>query len=273
MTEVSEVQRQITSGYRVEKPSDDPGAIGTIMESSSSLRSLEQHRKNLNLAGSRLALEDMALEQITTHLTRAKELAVSQGGDTANADTRAAVKEEVDGLREALIDLGNTRFAGSFMFGGDYADTRPFTATGHDPTRPPAGTFTVEGGEDSFLEANHSGMEIFVDSGVLDSLEALSTALGNNSSTEIQASIQGLDHAFEDIQGLVADLGGRINRVDRAINSLDSLEIEVMKQESELRDTDLEEAITRLANLQVTYEAAMLANSRILNLTLTDYLR
>ena len=99
------------------------------------------------------------------------------------------------------------------------------------------------------------------------------TPLGNNDATEIQASIQGLDDSFEEIQRLVADLGGRMNRVDRAIDGLESLEIELLKQESELRETDLEEAITRLANLQVTYEAAMLANSRILNLTLTDYLR
>ncbi len=273
MTGIGEVQRAITSGHRVEKPSDDPGSIGKIMESSSSLRALEQYEKNLNLAGSRLSLEDMALDQITNYLTRAKELAISQGWATANAETRATVKAEVDGLRDALLDLGNSKFAGSYMFGGDYANLRPFSDTGHDPTRPPAGTFLVEGGEGAFLEANHSGQEIFVDSNVLGALEALSTALGNNSESEIQASIGGLDAAFKTVQQLTSDLGGRINRIDRAVESLDSLKVELVTQESELRDTDFEEVITRLANLQVTYEAAMMANSRILNLTLTDYLR
>jgi flagellar hook-associated protein 3 FlgL len=273
MTGIGDTQRAIVSGLRVERPSDDPDVVGRLMETSSSLRASEQYNKNLTLARSRLSMEDMALDQITNYLTRAKELAVSQGGSTASAATRATVKEEVDGLREAIIELANTQFAGSYMFAGDYSDQRPFSDTGADPTRPPTGTLSVEVGPGELLETNHSGQEIFVDSNVLDALEALSAALGNDSGTEIQASISGLDQSFDAIQQTLSDLGGRITRVERAMESLDALEVEQLKQESELRDVDMEEAITKLANLQVTYEAAMLANSRILNLTLTDYLR
>jgi len=243
------------------------------MRTSSSLRALEQYRENLDRAESRLSLEDKVLDQISNALVRAKELALAQGGGTASAETRSAAKEEVDELREFIIGLGNTDFTGSYLFGGDYADSRPFTTAGIDPARPPAGDLQFEGGPGEFLMANHSGQEVLVDTQTLEALENLSQALGANSPTDIQNSIGDIDGSFDGIQVLIADLGGRINRVDHAQEKLDTLELELQTQKSDLQETDMEEAITKLVNRQVTYQSAMLANSRILNMTLTDYLR
>jgi flagellar hook-associated protein 3 FlgL len=180
---------------------------------------------------------------------------------------------EVDELRSFIVGLGNTEYQGSFLFGGDYADLRPFPETGVDPAHPPAGDFQVEGGSGVYYLANHSGQEILVDTSVLDALETLSQALGDNNPEDIQAAIGGLDSAFDSVQELLADLGGRMNRVDGALDHMDSLQLELETQRSGFEDTDMEEAITRLLNRQVTYQSAMLANSRILNMTLTDYLR
>jgi flagellar hook-associated protein 3 FlgL len=273
MSEFGDLQRAVTSGLRVERPSDDPAAAGGIMRTSSSLRALEQYRENLDLAQSRLSLENGVMDQVTNVLIRVKELAISQAGSTASADTRSAVQAEVDELHEFLVGLGNTQFAGSYLFGGDYADSIPFTITGIDPARPPAGDFKVEGGAGTFYLANHSGQEILVDTHVLEALEAVSQALGNNSAPDIQAALSDMDVAIDEVQVVIAELGARINRVDHALENLGSLEVELLTQRSDLQDTDMEEAITRLVNRQVTYESAMLANSRILNLTLTDYLR
>ena len=273
MSEIGKLQESISSGRRVHRPSDDPAATGGIMRTSSSLRALEQYRENVNQAQSRLSLEDRVLDQINNALTRAKELAVSQGGDTASAASREAAREEVDELREFIVGLGNTEFIGSYLFGGDYADSRPFPPSGIDPARPPAGDFEVEAAPGTYLMANHSGQEILVDTGVLDSLEALSLGLEHDSSAEIQSALGELDASMEGIRVLTADLGGRMNRVDRALESMDSLELELQSQRSSLEDTDMEEAITKLVNRQVTYQSAMLSNSRILSLTLTDYLR
>ncbi len=273
MAEIGDLQEAITSGLRVARPSDDPTVVGSIMKTSSGLRSLDQYRDNLGLVQSRLSLEDGVTEQIADVLARAKELALSQGDATASSDTREAARKEVEALRDHLVDLGNTQFTGSYLFGGVYADSRPFTSGGTDPARPPAGDFTVEGGAGVYFQANHSGQELFVDTGALGALNNLIEALGNDSETEVRASIEGLDTAFDAVQSLTAELGARMNRVDRALENLDSLDFELQTQRSALQDMDFEEAVTKLTNRQVTYQAAMLANARILNMTLTDYLR
>jgi len=273
LSEIGALQRSITSGRRVEKPSDDPAAAGGIAEASSRRTAMVQYEKNMNTARARLAVEEGVLDQLTQVLTRVKELAVAQGGSASSQKGREAAQKEVDQLRELVVGLGNTRFAGSYLFGGDYADSRPFSMAGSDPTRPPVGDYRVEAGPGSFVAGNHSGKEILVDTGILDVLEGLSTALGSNDTSQVQALTNDLDEAFQTVQVILAEVGGRTNRIDGALEKLDAMEVELEIHRSQLQDTDLEEAITAVMNRQVTYQSAMLANSRILSLTLTDYLR
>ena len=273
LSEIERYQRIISSGLRVEKPSDDPTALTEIMRSSSGLRALEQYKDNLSSASARLDLEDGVLDQLSNALIRAKELAISQAGDTTSADSRSVVQAEIDGIRDFVIELGNTQFSGSFVFGGYYADSRPFTAAGPDPARPPAGTHQVEGGAGAFYAVNHSGQEIFVDSGILDALEQLSTALGADSGTDIQAAITEVDNAFDEVQELVGELGARMNQIETAQSNIEALDVNLQTFRSELQEADLEEAISKLVARQVSYEAAMMTNARILQTTLTDYLR
>ncbi len=274
LSEINEQNRIISSGLRVDKPSDDPTSVGEIMRSSSGIRALEQYRRNLNTANSRLSAEDGVLERISTALTRAKELAISQGGSgTSSAATRKVAQKEVEGIRDFAIELGNTQHSGSYLFGGQYADSRPFSGAGIDPARPPSGTIEVEGGAGAHYAANHDGMELLVDTGILDGLENLATGLGNNSDAEIHTAITELDTAFNKVQELVGELGSRMTQVDNALTNLDALEVNLKTFRSELQDAELEEAITELMNRQISYQAAMMANARILNNTLSDYLR
>jgi flagellar hook-associated protein 3 FlgL len=206
-------------------------------------------------------------------MIRARELGVSQQGSTATAETRLVAKEEIDGIQEFVRELGNTQFAGSYLFGGDYADTKPFPVGGPDPLKPPSGTLRIEGGSGHFLNVNHSGQEVFVDTGVMAALEDLSTALAANSEGDITAAMADLSTAFTEVQELTGDLGARMGQVDMAASNLDAMEVTLKTFRSDLQDVELEEALTELVALQTTYEAALMANSRILSSTLTDYLR
>ncbi len=273
LSEIERHQRSIASGLRVEKPSDDPKSLGEIMRSDSGLRALEQYKQNLSTGQSRLTLEEGVLEQVTNALTRAKELGVAQAGSTASAQTRQVAKEELEGIKDFVTTLGNTKFSGSFIFGGQYADTRPFSGSGIDPLKPPSGTYQVEGGAGAFYATNHSGQEIFVDTGVLDALDNMIQGLDTNSPTDIQAALTDLDSAFNGIQEVGGELGARMTQVETALSNLDALKVNLQTFRSDLADTEMEEAISQLVSRQVTYEAAMMTNARILQTSLTDYLR
>ena len=109
MRGLAEANRRVSTGLRVSRPSDDPLAAAGIMRSSSGLRALEQYQRNLQSGQSRLNMEDSVLEQISNVLSRAKELAVSQAGDSTSAASRLTVRAEVDGIIDFVTGLANRR--------------------------------------------------------------------------------------------------------------------------------------------------------------------
>lgn len=271
--EMHREQKAISSGLRLESPSDHPTAVGDVMRASSSLRALDQYRDNLSTARSRLQMEDGVLQQLSDVLIRAKELAVSQAGSTASAQTRSVTAEEIRRIRSFVVELGNTRYGEAYLFGGDYADAAPLTGSGVDPSRPPVGSARVEGGPGAFYALNHGAQEVFVDSGVLAALEGLEAALAGNSEEAIRHSIGALDQAFHKVQNLVGDLGARMSQTDLALHNLQALRLNLEALRSDLQDADIAEAVTRLVHRQTAYQAAMMATARIMESTLTHYLR
>lgn len=273
MKALDQARRQASTGTRVSRPSDDPVAAAGIMQSSSGLRALEQYMRNLQTGQARLTVEDATLDQLGNALSRAKELGLSQASDTASSATRSAARAEVAALVDFAKDLANTQHAGAYLFGGQYADQAPYAGGAVDPTRPPTGEARLEVGAGRFVSTNHSAQEIFVDSDAVESLQALADALGADDTAAIQAALTRLDGAFDSIQELVGDLGGRMAELDVSLNNLESLEVNLQTFRSGLSDADLAQAVTELVNRQGTLEAAMMANSKILNLTMTNYLR
>ena len=142
-----------------------------------------------------------------------------------------------------------------------------------DPLKPPTGSAKIEIGAGLQADTNHNAQEVFIDSDAVDALDALATAMANDDVPGIEAALIRVDDAFQVIQETIGDLGGRMSRLDVGVTNLDSLEITLQTFRSDLADADLAEAVTDLVNRQGTLEAAMVANSRILNMTLANYLR
>ena len=272
MRGLDEARTRASTGIRVQRPSDDPVAAAGIMQSSSGLRALEQYRRNLETGQARLGIEDSVLEQLGNALARAKELGLAQGSDTANQATRATAQAEVLRLVDFAKDLANTRYADAYVFGGQYADSPPFQAGAVDPARPPSGDLSMEIGTGLVVNTNHSAQEIFLDSDAVDSLQALADALGANDPDAIRAAVTRIDGAFDQVQVLVGDLGARMARFDIAMTNVEALDVNLQTFRAGLADADLARAVTDLVDRQGSLEAAMLANSRILDLALTDYL-
>jgi flagellar hook-associated protein 3 FlgL len=271
LSNLEEATRKVTSGLRVERPSDDPVATSGIMRSSSGLRAIDQYLRNLSTAESRLAVEDDVLNQLGNVLSRARELGVGQGTDTATTQTRLSARVEVNGLIETVRALGNSRLGEAWVFGGDEAHRPPFS---EDPLVPlPGGEGAVEIAAGQTVQTAHSAQTIFADTGALDALARLAGALEQDSRPAIAEALVDLEAAFSSVQQLVGEVGGRLNRVDVARENLTALDTSLRTHRSDLQDIELEEAMSDLVRQQVAYQTALASNARILSLNLTDYLR
>lgn len=271
---LDEAQQRAVTGLRVSNASDDPAGFVGIVSTDRRLAALEQYRRGIASAKARLDSEEGVLDQVTDLLSRARELALSQSGSTGNATTRTVAKAEVDHILQQAISLGNTRHGDGYLFGGDFAADMPFAADGTtSATRPPKGSRSVEIGSGQTSPTSHDAMQVFVDSGVLASLQQLSAALGNDSAAEIGASLTALVGAFDDVQDVLGETGARSRQLEMAGANVDTVETSLRTLRADLSEVEMEEAISQLISRQTSYQAALMATSRMMSTTLTDYLR
>ena len=267
-------QQTATTGKRIRVASDDPIGASQVMQADGSLRALDQYKRNIGHATARVGAEEAALDSLTQLLERAKELGVSQAGSNANASTRLTTKAEVDQLIAAAVQTGNQQIEGEYLFGGVQSATAPFqSGTPPFSAVPPTGSRKAEISQAQFLSTNHNGTEVFLDSNVLSALNDLSTALGANDQTGIQTALGALDGAHDAVQNLIGDIGARSSQLEVTSSNLVALDAQLRTFKGALEDADMEKAVTELVSRQNTYQAAMLATSRVMSLNLADYLQ
>jgi flagellar hook-associated protein 3 FlgL len=130
---ISTVTEQISSGKRVNRPSDDPVATERISQFRNVLRTTERRLQSVNEGVGRLNLSDSVLDQAGNTFQRAKELAVQMRNDTNTAVERRNAAQEVQQLILGLASIGNTQLNGRFIFAGNETQTEPYvpgTVTG-----------------------------------------------------------------------------------------------------------------------------------------------
>ena len=273
MRRLLDAQDQATTGKRIRTASDDPIGASKVMQAAGSLRALDQYQRNIASATARLNAEEGTLDQLTTLLERAKELGITQAVATASPTTRATAKAEVDQLLASAMQLGNRQHEGEFLFGGDQSNTAPFQSTTPPfSSTPPTGARRTEISAAQFLTTNHNGTKVFLDTNVLGALHQLSTALGTGDVTGIQTSLTALDSAHDALQNLIGDVGARASQLEVTSNNLVALDTQLRTFKSVVEDVDMEKAVTDLVSRQNAYQAAMLATSRVMGLSLADYL-
>lgn len=275
LSDVAAAQEKVASGRRINRPSDDPAAHARVLATDADLRALTQYGRNIAAARQQLTVEETALDHTTGILERARELAYSQAGATANAQTRSVTADEIDELVLQVVQTANTRVGNRYVFGGLYPDRPPLDPTtgAEDPAAPTRDSTGYEVGAGSIIAGAHGAGTLFVDTDVLDALRALSDALRADDTPAIHAAGNRISDAYGTLQGIVGEVGARQLRLDVADANVESLDLNLRSLRSDLMDVELEEAITTLVHRQAAYQAALLSTSRLLDTTLTNYLR
>jgi len=274
-------QQQVTTGRRFDRVSDDPVHGIDVVRVKSEMRALEQYRRNVLPARTRLDTEDAVIGQLLEVLDEATELAVTQGSATAGPETRTASAISVQAWIDQAIQLGNTKVGADYIFGGFDTDNPPFDAAGaYNADIPGVANAAVRDGTRRYevlpglaVDGTQTGQAIFVDTGLLQALTDLRDALQANDVAAIGAAATAIDAAFDRVQERRSVTAGRLQQLDRAENVLTGLEENAVTREDIAWNVDVEEAVTRLAAAQSTMQAALLAASRALTTSLTEYLR
>lgn len=126
-----EINTQVTTGKKFQVPSDDPIGVSKSLKFHTDLAKVEQYKRNAEDAYYWMKETETALMNIGEVLHRANDLAIDAANGTKADEDLLKIKEEIDQLKEHLIEFGNTTFAGRSVFTGYKTNTKLLDKDGY----------------------------------------------------------------------------------------------------------------------------------------------
>lgn len=124
---LNQTQEQVSTGKRVNRPSDDPVAAARILKLDQEVGRIETYQRNVGLAENRLQLEESSLSSMIDIIQRVRELTVQAGNGSLTANDRQSISAELKQRLQELASQANTQdSAGSYIFSGFQGETPAF---------------------------------------------------------------------------------------------------------------------------------------------------
>lgn len=112
--------KRLSSGLRINSAKDDAAGLAIAKRFSSTISGLEVAKRNANDAISLAQVAEGALEEVTTILQRARELALQSANGSNSAADRKALQSEVNQLKQELTRVATTTtFNGNNILDGN----------------------------------------------------------------------------------------------------------------------------------------------------------
>ncbi|MBI4650703.1 flagellar hook-associated protein FlgL, partial [Candidatus Desantisbacteria bacterium] len=173
-------QDRLSTGKRINKPSDDPIGMKNILQQRTNLGETDQYSTNVDSAQLWLQENETAVSSAETIIVRIKELATAGANGTLNSGDRKVMAAEVDDLFKELIRIGNSNINGEYIFSGQMTHTPSYDTNGN--YKGDTETISRQIGNNTYLEINLSGEEVFNANGIdaFQTVKNLKTALEDN---------------------------------------------------------------------------------------------
>ena len=268
---------QMTTGRRVNSPSDDPSAAAAEAGVSSQSDACDQFLRSISGISTELQTADSALSSGVTALQRAITLGVEGANGTMSQTDRTTLAGEVQSISQQMLGVANLAVNGRYVFAGT-ADSQPPYVTvsggvvyqGNDSVN----QVEIEPGET--VAVNQPGSQLFSASGagVFQALADLAAALQSSSSSpdDIAAATNEVRSAYDQLNSARTFYGTTLDQLNATQTFLNSEKVQLTQQTSDLVGVDMNQAATNLANAEAARSATLQAAASTGNLSLFDYL-
>jgi flagellar hook-associated protein 3 FlgL len=269
---LTDLQDQASSLKRLRKPSDGPADVVSAMQLHASLDRNDQYTRNLSDAQGWLGNADNALTTTVTQLQKVNDLVVQASNVSTDSNARQGIAAQIDSIRQTLIGVANTQYAGRPIFAGTASGNAAYDSNGQYVGVSSAVERNIAPGQR--VQVNVNGDAVFGPPGndLFTTLSQISQAVQTNPS-QLNALQAQLGTQTTQVQSQLAQVGSRFLRVQtmQSQNTSDGL---TMKQNlSSIEDADVAQVMVQLQAQQVAYQAALSATARAIQPSLTDFLK
>ncbi|MDJ0761590.1 MAG: flagellar hook-associated protein FlgL [Myxococcota bacterium] len=263
-SKLHELQRQGATGKKFNNIEADPTSAERVRVLREAKEATLHYEKNIVRSRTQLEAADAALDEASNILIRLKELALTSRNETINAEQRAIIAIEVEGLYDSMLGVANARAGGEYIFGGFLTDTRPFTDLGafigNDSVK------EIDVGPSAQLAVNSSGADAFTVSGGVDifgEIEAFRQALLTNDLNAVNTAIGSMEQGLTQVSTERTKSGLKLKQLEVAEAVRARLEDSLTTEESSLIDADSVEAFMDLNATVSALQAAINVSQKV----------
>jgi flagellar hook-associated protein 3 FlgL len=276
---VAQLEEQLSSGQKLNRPSDDPAAVAQVLVLSSQASQLSSWQSNAGTATSWLGTADNAANNALDSMQSAQSLllqSLNQGAQ--DSSSYQALGEQLQGVVSNLISLANTQYEGRAIFAGTSASPEAYDSAGNYLGNGDVPTVVVGPGAGSGQTVGLSvpGTEMFGTgaSNVFTTLSTAAAALlsGSPTTAELTAASDALTSSISTAQQATEVLGNTSEEVAAVSAALTTQITNVQGSQANLEDVNVATATTQLDNEMTSYQAALWAVSQAVPETLVKFL-
>ncbi|NMP23081.1 flagellar hook-associated protein FlgL [Sulfobacillus harzensis] len=283
-SQITQLQQEESTGQSFQVPSDNPIAAENTLGLNNTLSQLQGYTQSAQAAEGWINQTNGVLSSMISLWDQALQTATQAANSTNNPSDLNAMAETVKGLQQNFGELLNTQYEGSYIFSGYNDQTPPIGSTG--ATNPwPAGatdarTFGID--TNTNVTVNLTGWENVGQGGtstapvnyLLQAYQDLGTLSQDISSgpTAVKGMLKGLNQDLSNLTSAQALEGGRLARVKNTLTQLQNASSDLSQNIANTSGANMAQVTTQLAQEEDAYQAALQSGSKILSLSLLNYI-
>lgn len=277
---IAQLQAQIGSGLRIQKPSDDPIASARLMLIQREQASLGQYNENIGKVSGNLKLQETYVQSGSDAMGSIRDLLLWAGNDSNSPEDLSAIATQLSSLEDSLVSYFNARDeAGNYVFSGTRNDVPAVT---FDPA---TGTYTMTGnneerqavvGNGVLIGDNVTAQQMLgADADFLNDLHSLVDSLKNAPNDpvtrqQLKDTLEQLDVTHGHMMGAMTDMGGRQNTLTLLAESNADVSLANQKVQGDLSQLDMGGAFLAVQAYELSMQASQKVYSRMATISLFD---
>jgi len=282
---ILQLQEQLSTGQRVNRPSDDPLAARRAVNAQTEVTKNDQYQTNISTVGPQLSESETSLMTVVDLIQRANELTLQGASDTNGQTQRDEIAIEINQVLEAVLVQSNHVTNGRFVFGGTRTLNQPFTVT--RDANGEITSVTYEGNDEHFeieisegvrVIVNETGEDVFLQTSpaTTDIFQTLIDIRDNLRAGDVNAlttRLEELGRAQDQLLVAGARLGAVQNRIERVDSNLQDITLQMEQVISDNIDADFADVILNLNAQSNAFQASLNAGARVIQPSLLDFLQ
>lgn len=279
---ILDLQTQLATGRRINKPSDDPLDMRLAANTRTSIQRNDQFLENISTASTPLREATTTVESLVDVFQRARELALQGGSGTYGQNQLDAIAEEADQLLEHTVSLGNHIANGRYIFAGTRTQSEAFSTQRSAQGEIESVTYEgneehveLDAGDNVDIVINETGSQVFqANQDAFDTLIRFRDALRAGDQATIQNDIiSDIETVADQFNASLSRVGAIENRLERLENDTDQFNFQLEEQRSNVLDADFAEVMINLNAQNNAFQAALNSGARVIQLSLLDFVR